>query len=833
MFMKRRQMTVGHKTSAHGTARLTDDLSHRVMKKTIILTWLLLFFAASATSYAQNVGVVLSGGGAKGLYHIGVLKALEENGVPVDYITGTSMGAIIGGLYAAGYSPEQMEEIFNSPEVLAWVSGKIEDRYLYFYKKQPVTPSQINIDFNIDRSDLLDEHLIYNDSLWYASVPSDTLRRKPKGRIAFSFSRQSTSKESSPSMSLISTTSLDVAMLAYFTSSTAYSDGDFNKLFVPFRCVSTNIYGKTPHLWSSGDLGTAIRSSMAIPLVFPPVAVDSMLMYDGGIVNNYPWRETLTEFSPDILIGSICVSGKPDISTFSGQIEMLTTNKTDYSIPDSIGITISRAMDVGVMDFRKAEYIISRGYDDAIASMPVIMERIKRRVPKERVEDMRAFYRSQLPKETIKSLKIEGLTPAQKQYIKRQLSDRNGDGQDEEIDMDTFKADYFKIVSEGFLTCGLPVANYCDSLDGYRLRLHIHNKPDFKAMLGVNISSTSVNQAYLGFQYHNLGRISLTATLDGYIGGFYSAAQLSSRFNFYGGRTPFYVENALSYNFYDYGRGNTQSITYKKPSQHYLRYNDLYLSAAIGTPVGRRSKMEFRAALGHDRYGYFPAQAVTDNQTYDISSFNYFTANLSLVRNSLNYPVYPTQGLHQNISLFATSQREKYQPGSVSMGQGLELSFHRSFWAGARFTRDDYFTLGRHFNIGYSIDAIYSTTPRYSNSYIAAVSAPAFTPTPHSKTLFTPEFHNNSYIAAGIMPIFKINEEAYLKASAYCFKPNIENWRNLRSNMKYIVDVSIVYQSLIGPISLSYSYYTLSQMRRNYVMFNIGVLLFKPKGIVL
>ncbi|MDE7134581.1 MAG: patatin-like phospholipase family protein, partial [Rikenellaceae bacterium] len=123
------------------------------MKKTIILTWLLLFFAISATSYAQNVGVVLSGGGAKGLYHIGVLKALEENGVPVDYITGTSMGAIIGGLYAAGYSPEQMEEIFNSPEVLAWVSGKIEDRYLYFYKKQPVTPSQINIDFNIDRSD--------------------------------------------------------------------------------------------------------------------------------------------------------------------------------------------------------------------------------------------------------------------------------------------------------------------------------------------------------------------------------------------------------------------------------------------------------------------------------------------------------------------------------------------------------------------------------------------------------------------------------------------------------------------------------------------------------
>ena len=74
---------------------------------------------------------VLSGGGAKGLYHIGVIRALEENGIPIDYVSGTSMGAIIGGLYAIGYSPEEMAEIFTSAQVKNWMSGKIDAKYIY------------------------------------------------------------------------------------------------------------------------------------------------------------------------------------------------------------------------------------------------------------------------------------------------------------------------------------------------------------------------------------------------------------------------------------------------------------------------------------------------------------------------------------------------------------------------------------------------------------------------------------------------------------------------------------------------------------------------------
>ena len=93
------------------------------------------------TVCAQKVGLVLSGGGAKGLTHIGIIRALEENNIPIDYITGTSMGAIIGSLYAMGYSPDDMEELLKSEDFKRWYSGQIEEKYVYHFKKNVPTRS--------------------------------------------------------------------------------------------------------------------------------------------------------------------------------------------------------------------------------------------------------------------------------------------------------------------------------------------------------------------------------------------------------------------------------------------------------------------------------------------------------------------------------------------------------------------------------------------------------------------------------------------------------------------------------------------------------------------
>ena len=131
-----------------------------MLRKTLSFISVLLLAATAAgaqnpddgTARPRSVGVVMSGGGAKGLYHIGVLEALEENGVPIDYVAGTSMGSIIAAMYAAGYSPAQMREIVASGVVKEWVSGRIDPRYTPYYRQIGHNPSFISVRLNLGSS---------------------------------------------------------------------------------------------------------------------------------------------------------------------------------------------------------------------------------------------------------------------------------------------------------------------------------------------------------------------------------------------------------------------------------------------------------------------------------------------------------------------------------------------------------------------------------------------------------------------------------------------------------------------------------------------------------
>src|SRR6218665_2959167 len=111
---------------------------------------LIAFILLSGNVFGQRVGLVLSGGAAKGLAHVGVLKALEENEIPVDYVVGTSMGGIIGGCYAAGMSPEQIENMVLSEQFLGWVNGWPEQGYNYFYHQDDISPGFLKLNLGLD-----------------------------------------------------------------------------------------------------------------------------------------------------------------------------------------------------------------------------------------------------------------------------------------------------------------------------------------------------------------------------------------------------------------------------------------------------------------------------------------------------------------------------------------------------------------------------------------------------------------------------------------------------------------------------------------------------------
>ena len=213
--------------------------------------------ASHDESSRKKVGLVLSGGGAKGMAHIGALKVIEEAGIPIDYVVGTSMGSIIGGLYAIGYTPEQMDSMVR---VQDW-SFLLSDR----------TPRS---DMNMAEREIDEQYII--------SVPfsKNSLKEVTGGLIK----------------------GQNIANL-FSELTLGYHDSiDFNQLPIPFACVSEDIVKGQEKVFHDGVLATAMRASMAIPGVFTPVRLDSMVLVDGGVVNNYPVN-VAREMGADIIIG--------------------------------------------------------------------------------------------------------------------------------------------------------------------------------------------------------------------------------------------------------------------------------------------------------------------------------------------------------------------------------------------------------------------------------------------------------------------------------------------------------------------------------------------------
>ena len=205
----------------------------------------------------KKVGVVLSGGGAKGMAHIGALKVIEEAGIPIDYVVGTSMGSIIGGLYSIGYTPEQMDSMVRRQDWSFLLSDKIPRSEQNMAEREASEKYVFSLPFGKNAKTQAVGGLIKGQNL--ANLFSEL--------------------------------------------TVGYHDSiDFNKLPIPFACVSENIVNGNEVNFHKGVLATAMRASMAIPGVFTPVRLDSMVLVDGGVVNNYPVN-VARAMGADIIIG--------------------------------------------------------------------------------------------------------------------------------------------------------------------------------------------------------------------------------------------------------------------------------------------------------------------------------------------------------------------------------------------------------------------------------------------------------------------------------------------------------------------------------------------------
>ena len=451
---------------------------------------LTIVFLTTFNAEAQKVGLVLSGGGAKGLTHIGVIRALEENNIPIDYITGTSMGAIIGSLYAMGYSPDEMTELLKSDDFQRWSTGEVEQKHMYYFKKNKPTPELINIRLN------------FKDSLHFKPQILPT--------------------------SFVDPVQMNLVFMELYASASAASKQNFDSLFIPFRCIASDIYNKKELVLRKGDLGDAVRASMTFPFMFKPIELNGQLVYDGGIYNNFPTDVMREDFKPDIIIGSVVARNpvQPKENNLMSQLENMIMQKSDYTLPDEQGIIMTFTYnDINLMDFHRTDELSTIGYEKTLEMIDSIKTRINRTANIDSINQRRVEYKNSLPEIVFKNIYIEGANFPQQTYIKREFHSSIK----KEFSYEDLKRGYFKLLSGKMISEIIPHAIYNPNNKTFDLHLKVKMEDQFSIRIGGNVSTMSSNQIYLGVSYQNLNNNAKELSIDGHLGEVYNNFQIMGK----------------------------------------------------------------------------------------------------------------------------------------------------------------------------------------------------------------------------------------------------------------------------------------------------------------
>ena len=702
------------------------------MKRTVIL---LAFVLTCLVSPAQRVGLVLSGGGAKGLAHIGIIHALEDNGVPIDYVTGTSMGAVIASLYAMGYSPREMVDFIASPEFHLAYTGTIDEDNLYYIKRNDPTPEFLTV-----RADLGADSIAFSPSL-----PTN----------------------------LINPIYMNLMFMETFAQASAACDGDFDKLFVPFRCVASNVYEKRPLIFDHGDLGTAVRASMTFPFVFKPIEVEGELAYDGGIFNNFPADIMKDEFHPDYIIGSVVASGqeRPDPGDVMGQLETMIMARTRYELPDTNGLLMKFDLkgEVSLLDFHKVKALHDLGYQTTLELLDSIRGKVTRTVPLDTVRARREAFKASLPEIRFRNIYVRGATDEQRQYIKREIRDED----EEYFSLDELRKAYFRLLSDNSISEIRPTAIYNPFDRSYDLQLDVTLQDNLSLMLGGALSTGNISQIYFGFYFNHLSRHSVELMVDGQLGRTYNNLQLMGRLNFFSMDIPVSVRLLTAYSTIDYYKQDYLFAGSSEPSLN--REREAFVKIKGALPFLSQQKAELGIGLGHISDTYVPGGAFDIlNPVYSSNKYMLFGGSVFFGQNSLNSPQYATRGRAQYVLAQVFSGTNTYAPADPTNGLSSltpTTDVSTISWLQVMFKDQRYLPLSDKVTLGTYAEGFYSSRNLAQNFTATLMQANAFTPTASSTFTYNSYFRSNKYVALGLIPVYNLSNIFSVRLEGYAFLP--------------------------------------------------------------
>jgi NTE family protein len=757
---------------------------------------LAIFFLLSLGAHAQKVGLVLSGGGAKGIAHIGVLRALEENEIPIDYIVGTSMGGIVGGCYAAGMSPDQIQHIILSAEFMQWINGRPENEYSSSYYQREYNPGFIKLSLTLDSS-------------FNAQV----------------------------NPSLAKDVTLNFALAEKMAQAEAIAHQNFDSLFVPLRVMAADVFSQSQVVLSKGSLSKALRATQTVPFFYTPIRVDGRYLFDGGVYNNFPVDVMQRDFAPAVIIGSNVSSKIFDKYPYAQDDKLLNSSMLfmflDKSDPEDVPTTgIYLQPDLNgytAVDFSKAKSLIDSGYVQTIRQMEEIKSKIGRRETCNEVATLRNDFNNKSFPFVFDELKFNNFNSKQRIFLKRHFGFPTK--RDTELYIGEVKKRYFNLVSENYFSNTYPTISFNQQRKKFVLELTQRKPKNFQLDFGGVISTRDISNIFAGLNFYHFEKQLFHGYLGFHSGNFYKSVVTSVRVD-YPSLDRFYIEPQFIFNSWDHSAG---SDLLQENGPTILKRIDRELSMKVAKPINDRHKVILQVGAISNNDKYINDENFTNTSTLDELVLRGFKSTFAVSADNLNRKQYASAGRAYRFSINYFNATEEYTPGNTSTTESLTNS-HK--WITFRLQGEKYFNKG-WFRPGFLVDAAFTNQPFFANYQGTLVNAPAFNPLPDSRTLLLENFRAKSYVAGGGRIVISPSSKLDWRLEGYVFNPferyqeTADQQPSIQTDLikaSFAATTALVYHSPIGPISLMVNYYD-DQENEFGVLMHVGFLLFNKPSL--
>ena len=745
-----------------------------------------LVFALSTSGFSQKVALVLSGGGAKAFAHIGVLKALEENNIPIDYVVANSIGSVIGGLYVSGYSPEEIKQFMVDPGL-----------------------------YNFKQDDVKNEHFLFQTSGNDASIL----------RIPFSLER---GFQVRLPYNIYNIQEIDYLLTEKLASPAAAAKYDFDSLMVPFRCVAAYIDSSKLIVLKEGDLAKSVRASMTFPFFIRPIKIDDRLLFDGGMYDNFPVNTAENEFDADFIIGSKAVENylSPDEDDIVSQLTNMLMKKANFSIDSTKGFLIEiQSGKENIFNFQDIDKYIDSGYAATIRAIPELKKRISREQTTESVKAKRTAFKDKQPELFINEVIVTDVNKKQEIYFQKSFRIKKGDE-----NADDYKKQYRRLLANENVRSVYPSLRFNPETQKFKLTLDIKEVNPFALQFGGYISSTGVNEGFVSFGYRHLGRTSKTIVAGAYFGTFYNSIWADGSWEVQG-KFPFLILAQFLASRKNYFTNSRYFFEDQSPA--FIIIDENYLDLSMAIPVGLSHALKVGVSNINLNTTYYQDNYFTRIDTADKSNFYFLNPYIDFDRNNLNRKQFASKGSRFSVGFNYYWGNEHIIPGTTAVGveeNNQDLGF---FTLNIHY--EQYLNIFKPFILGISTDLSFSNKPLLGNYVSSLLLASSYEPIPLMETNFLENYRANSYGGIGVKFIFELIKVLDLRFEGNYFVPYKKILRGDEDysvklstpfSYHYVVgNIQLIYHSPIGPISASVNYFERPGEKFSFYL-GIGYLIF-------